>query len=183
MGGCSSRCLKSLKKASLDLSTLSWGKGLKRVAAMKLQAVWEETKYLDPFQSGFQPGYRMETALVTLKDDLCWESGRVGGPCGFPWTFLWCSIPLTMVSSWRCWLSGDQEVSCLGSSALTHWWMPGDDTRGLLLSPVAFRLPVLQGSILSQMMFNFYTKILGEIIRGSGIRCTNMWKTPISTSP
>lgn len=32
--------------------------------------------FLDPFQSGFWPGFGTETALVALYDYLCWERDR-----------------------------------------------------------------------------------------------------------
>ncbi|KAF7248337.1 C3a anaphylatoxin chemotactic receptor [Varanus komodoensis] len=46
------------------------------VVAGQLQALLDETDYLDPFQSGFRPGYSTESALVTLYDDLCREKDR-----------------------------------------------------------------------------------------------------------
>ncbi|KAF7246048.1 Ribosyldihydronicotinamide dehydrogenase [quinone] [Varanus komodoensis] len=52
------------------------GKVLERVVAGQLQALLDETDYLDPFQSGFRPGYSTESALVTLYDDLCREKDR-----------------------------------------------------------------------------------------------------------
>lgn len=41
---------------------------VEKVTADKLQGVLDETDFLDPFQSGFRPGYR--TALDALKSDL-----------------------------------------------------------------------------------------------------------------
>ena len=57
------------------------GKVLERVFAGKLQALLNEMDYLDPFQSGFRPGFGMETALVALWDDLCRERDRGVRPC------------------------------------------------------------------------------------------------------
>ncbi|KAF7247339.1 Protein FRA10AC1 [Varanus komodoensis] len=75
-----------LKKASLDPEMATnyrpvanipfLGKVLERVVAGQLQALLDETDYLDPFQSGFRPGYSTESALVTLYDDLCREKDR-----------------------------------------------------------------------------------------------------------
>ncbi|KAF7253994.1 RNA-directed DNA polymerase from mobile element jockey, partial [Varanus komodoensis] len=75
-----------LKKASLDPETatnyrpvtniLFLGKVLERVVAGQLQALLDETDYLDPFQSGFRPGYSTESALVALYEDLCREKDR-----------------------------------------------------------------------------------------------------------
>ena len=52
------------------------GKVLERVVARQLQALLDETDFLDPFQSGFRPGFGTETALVALYDDLCQERDR-----------------------------------------------------------------------------------------------------------
>ncbi|KAF7251650.1 RNA-directed DNA polymerase from mobile element jockey [Varanus komodoensis] len=75
-----------LKKASLDsematnyrpvANILFLGKVLERVVVGQLQALLNETDYLDPFQSGFRPGYGTESALVALYDDLCREKDR-----------------------------------------------------------------------------------------------------------
>ena len=43
---------------------------IERAIANQLQAFLEETSTLDPFQSGFRPGYGVETALLALTDDL-----------------------------------------------------------------------------------------------------------------
>ncbi|KAF7247735.1 hypothetical protein EYD10_06187 [Varanus komodoensis] len=51
------------------------GKVLERVVVGQLQALLDETD-LDPFQSGFRPGYGTESALVALYDDLCRERDR-----------------------------------------------------------------------------------------------------------
>ncbi|KAF7241018.1 RNA-directed DNA polymerase from mobile element jockey [Varanus komodoensis] len=75
-----------LKKASLDPEMATnyrpvanipfLGKVLERVVAGQLQALLDETDYLDPFQSGFRPGDGTESALVALYDDLCREKDR-----------------------------------------------------------------------------------------------------------
>ncbi|KAF7235294.1 Vomeronasal type-2 receptor 26 [Varanus komodoensis] len=75
-----------LKKASLDPEMATnyrpvanipfLGKVLERVVVGQLQALLDETDYLDPFQSGFRPGYSTESALVALYDDLCREKDR-----------------------------------------------------------------------------------------------------------
>ena len=85
-------CLKevvvrpTLKKPSLTSTVLDnyWpvsnipvlGKALERVVASQLQGFLDETDYLDPFQSGFSPGYGTETALVALVEDLRRELDR-----------------------------------------------------------------------------------------------------------
>ncbi|KAF7235017.1 C-type lectin domain family 2 member D, partial [Varanus komodoensis] len=75
-----------LKKASLDPEMATnyrpvanipfLGKVLERVVAGQLQALSDETDYLDPLQSSFRPGYSTESALVALYDDLCREKDR-----------------------------------------------------------------------------------------------------------
>ncbi|KAF7251055.1 Calcium uptake protein 2, mitochondrial [Varanus komodoensis] len=75
-----------LKKASLDPEVAAsyrpvanipfLGKVLEQVVVGQLQALLDETDYLDPFQSGFRPGYGTESALVALYDDLCRERDR-----------------------------------------------------------------------------------------------------------
>ncbi|KAF7236183.1 Polynucleotide 5'-hydroxyl-kinase NOL9 [Varanus komodoensis] len=52
------------------------GKVLERVVAGQLQALLDETDYLDPFQSDFRPRYGTESALVALYDDQCREEDR-----------------------------------------------------------------------------------------------------------
>ena len=75
-------CLKEavirplLKKPSLDPSVLDnyWpvshipflGNVLEFVVVSQLQGFLKEVDYLDPFQSGFRPGYGTDTALVAL---------------------------------------------------------------------------------------------------------------------
>ncbi|KAF7238180.1 Complement C1q-like protein 3 [Varanus komodoensis] len=75
-----------LKKASLDPEMATnyrpvanipfLGKVLERVVAGQLQALLNETDYLDPFQSSFRPRYGTESALVALYNDLCREKDR-----------------------------------------------------------------------------------------------------------
>ncbi|XP_058032614.1 uncharacterized protein LOC131195008 [Ahaetulla prasina] len=76
-----------LKKPSLDPAVLSnyrpptsnlrfVAKVVESVVAHQLPRYLDETVYLDPFQSGFQPGYSTETALVALVDDLWRTRGR-----------------------------------------------------------------------------------------------------------
>ncbi|KAF7246590.1 Craniofacial development protein 2 [Varanus komodoensis] len=70
-----------LKKESLDQEMATnyrlvinipfLGKVLERVVVGQLQVLLDDTNYLDPFQSGFRPGYGTESALVTLYNDLC----------------------------------------------------------------------------------------------------------------
>ena len=44
--------------------------------AGQLQVLLDEMDFLDPFQLGFRMGFGMETALVALYNDLCWERDR-----------------------------------------------------------------------------------------------------------
>lgn len=45
-------------------------KVVEKEVAQQLQWILDEVDYPDPFQTGFRHGYRMETALVSLLDDL-----------------------------------------------------------------------------------------------------------------
>ena len=69
-----------LKKSTLDpqdpanyrpVSNLPFlGKVIERAAANQLQSFLEDTLALAPFKSSFRPGHGVETALVTLLDDI-----------------------------------------------------------------------------------------------------------------
>ena len=59
-----------LNKYQLVSSISFLGKVLDFVVAFRLQGFLDETAYLDPFQSGFMPGYGMKIALVVLVEDL-----------------------------------------------------------------------------------------------------------------
>ena len=75
-----------LKKPSLDprdlnnyrqVSNLPFlGKAIERVVAHQLQAVLDDTDFLDPFQTSFRAGYEAETATVALVGDLCLSIDR-----------------------------------------------------------------------------------------------------------
>lgn len=47
--------------------------------AWQFQRALDEADHLDPFQSRFRPGYGIETALVTLTDDVWREQDGGGG--------------------------------------------------------------------------------------------------------
>ena len=49
-------------------------KVMEQVVASQFQGFLDERDYLDPFQSGFRPGYGTETALVTLVILTCTEN-------------------------------------------------------------------------------------------------------------
>uniref|UniRef100_A0A803THC7 Reverse transcriptase domain-containing protein n=1 Tax=Anolis carolinensis TaxID=28377 RepID=A0A803THC7_ANOCA len=168
-----------LKKPSLDPTQLDnyWpisnlpflGKVVEHVVAAQLQV---DTDFLDPAQSGFRPGHGTEAALVTLVDDLRRELDRGSvsllvlldlsaafdtvnhgillgrhARMGLRGTFL----------QWlRSFLEGCSQMVSLGDTCL---------------APQPLTCGVLQGSVLSPMLFNIYMKPLGEIIRSFGVRC------------
>ena len=47
-----------------------WGKVIEREVAFQLQAVLDDTDFLDTFQTIFRAGYGVETTMVALVDDL-----------------------------------------------------------------------------------------------------------------
>lgn len=68
-------CAGTSEKGSnyCPVSNISFFSNVERVVAFQFQAVLKESNYLDPLQSGFWPGYWMETALITLVDDYTRE--------------------------------------------------------------------------------------------------------------
>lgn len=67
-------------------------------------------------------------------------------------------------------------LDCLSAYLNWDWEAPfcsGSGPRGLLLSPLAFGVPL--ASILSPMLFNFYTKLLLRLFRDMDWAVTNIW--------
>ncbi|KAF7235229.1 Protein TANC1 [Varanus komodoensis] len=170
-----------LKKASLDPEVAAnyrpvanipfLGKVLERVVAAQLQSLFDETDYLDPFQSGFRPGYGTESALVALYDDLC--RGKDRGSASL-------LVLLDLSAAFDTIDHGillDRLVGLGVGGTAWQWflsYLDGQFQKVVLgdfgSAPWQLCHGVPQGSILSPLLFNIYMKQLGEVIRRCGLR-------------
>uniref|UniRef100_A0A803TU59 Reverse transcriptase domain-containing protein n=1 Tax=Anolis carolinensis TaxID=28377 RepID=A0A803TU59_ANOCA len=146
------------------------GKVLERVVASQLRGFLDDTDYLDPFQSGFRPGHGTEMALVALVDDLRRELDR-----GSVSLMVFREAAFDTIDHGI--LLGQLSGMGLGGTALQwlHSFLEGRTQMVKLgdtcSDPWPLTCGVLQGSILSPMLFNIYMKPLGEVIRSFGVRC------------
>ena len=145
---------------------------LEGVVADQLQRLLEETDYLDPFQLGFRPGFGTETALVALYDDLCRAKDRgsvtllILLDLSAAFNTIDHSILLeqlaefgvggTALQRFRSYLAGQIQKVVLGEHCSAPW---------------VLHYGVLQGSVLSPMLFNIYMKPLGAVIWSFGVHC------------
>ncbi|KAF7236044.1 putative RNA-directed DNA polymerase from transposon BS [Varanus komodoensis] len=170
-----------LKKASLDPDMATnyrpvanipfLGKLLERVVVGQLQALLDETDYLDPFQFGFRPGYGTESALVSLYDDLCREKDRGSAS-------LLVLLDLSAVFDTINHGIFLDRLAGLGVGGTALQWFCSylnDQFQKVVLgdcgsAPWQLCHGVPQESILSPLLFNIYMKPLGEVIRRCGLQ-------------
>ena len=128
----------------------------------------DETNALDPFQSGFRPCHGTETALVALLDDLLREADR-----GQMALLVLLDISAAFDNIDHGILLG--RLSKLGIGGLAFAWL-----RSLLedhpwrvqlgekvLDLCSLNCGVLQGSIISPMLFNIYMRPLTTLVHPS----------------
>ncbi|KAF7239274.1 Inactive carboxypeptidase-like protein X2 [Varanus komodoensis] len=178
-----------LKKASLNPEMATnyrpvanipfLGKVLEWVVVGQLQALLDKTDYLDPFQSGFRPGYGTESALVALYDDLCRERNRgsVSLLVLLDLSVAFDTIDHVAFDTIDHGILLDRLVGLGVGGTAWHWFCSYLDSRFQKVvlgdfGSVPWQLchGVPQGSILSSLLFNIYMKPLGEVIRRFGLR-------------
>ena len=134
-------------------------------------------------QSGFRPRHGTEMALVALYDDLLREADR-----GKISLLVLLDISVAFDTIDHGILLG--RLSKLGIGGLVLAWLwsfLGDRPQRVQLgesvsAPWSLNCGVLQGLIISLMLFNIYMRPLGGVIRGCGASC-HQYACLLYTSP